>query len=277
MESNRLTTPEQLRELCWTGEEIVHRAIDGGDAERARAAYDTVVDARVALAGTSHAGDRLAAHVDGGEAGEAKRLWADVEQALLKSHDLRREWVTALWAHVYRAHGADALNELLLAIGREPAWSDFVRESAAKDVVDQVRDWAFLLCVGNFGVASIVETDDQFVLHYNVCGSCGRQELGGRYERPWRFPRIDAAIPQLNGGDPLKTVYRAHQNVLHDVVAIEVVGFPWPVIECQGPGGPGGCGMRFYKDPERIPDRFFERVGLRRPRTAASPSPARRA
>jgi hypothetical protein len=318
MATDRLTTPEQLREFCWTGEEIVHGAVDGGDAERARAAYATVVDARVAmietfkswaastfafvldgygpeplaavldpeawtryaqrdgfaldqsllaselLAGTSDAGERLAALVDRGRPGEAKLLWADVEQALLRSHDFRREWVTALWARVYLDHGAEALSELLLRIGHEPAWSDFIRESAAKDLVDQVRDWAFLLCVGNFGVASITETDDEFVLHYNVCGSCGRQELDGRYEEPWCFPRVEGAIPHLNGGDPRKTVYRAHQTVLHDIVAIEVVGFPWPVIECQGPGGPGGCGMRFYKDTEQIPDGYFERVGAKR-------------
>ena len=33
--------------------------------------------------------------------------------------------------------------------------------------------------VGNFGSATITEHDDHFLLRYNVCGSCGLQELGG--------------------------------------------------------------------------------------------------
>lgn len=212
--------------------------------------------------GSADACGQIADLVAAGDRVEAKREWDVVEAATLASHDFRREWVSSIWSSIYRAHGPEGLNALLLRIGDEPTWTELLQKVADADLVEQVKTWAFLLCVGNFGVGSITETDYGFVFYYNLCGSCGRQELAGRYEEPWCLARIEEPVPTLNGGDTRKTVYRAHQTVLHDVVPTRVLGYPWPVIDCQGPGGPGGCGMRFYRDPVEIPAEVFERAGL---------------
>jgi hypothetical protein len=98
-----------------------------------------------------------------------------------------------------------------------------------------------------------------------VCGSCGRQELDGRYDEPWCFPRVPGRVPHFDSGDVRTTVYRTHQAMLHSVMAIESVGRPFPVIECDGPGGPAGCAFRFYKDPAGTPARYFERSGFPAP------------
>jgi hypothetical protein len=203
--------------------------------------------------------DQMEALVASGDSGAATTYWAELENAMLKLHDYRHDMLTSVWAHVYRTYGADGLNEMHLFAGEKEGWQRWVREAIKPDPVDRVREFAFLLAVGNFGAVSVTETDDYFLLHHKLCGSCARQELNGRYEEPWNFPRVTEDKPELNLGDTRMTVYRTHIPPLHWVVPIKAVGHPWPVIEC---GGPGRCWYRIYKDQAQTPVEFYERVGM---------------
>lgn len=207
--------------------------------------------------------DRLAELVAAGDDAGAVAYWAELEDAMLKLHDYRHDMLTSVWAHVYETYGAEGLNDMHLFAGQNPRWQDWIREAVKPDAVDRVREFAFLLAVGNFGTVSVTETDDYFLLHHKLCGSCGRQDLNGRYEEPWGFPRVtEDDMPQLNLGYTRMTVYRTHIPPLHWVVPIETVGHPWPVIDC---GGPGRCWYRIYKDQSQTPPEFYERVGLEKP------------
>lgn len=207
--------------------------------------------------------ERLAGLVAAGDDAAAIAYWAELEDAMLKLHDYRLDMLTSVWAHVYRTYGAAELNAMHLFAGENPRWQDWVRAASAPDVVDRVREFAFLLAVGNFGTVSVTETDEYFLLHHKLCGSCARQDLGGRYAPPWDFPRVtEDDMPELNLGDTRMTVYRTHIPPLHWVVPINTVGHPWPVIDC---GGPGRCWYRIYKDQTQTPAAFYERVGLQKP------------
>lgn len=203
--------------------------------------------------------DELATLVDRGESGTARARWDEINSANQRAHHYRRDLLTSMWTRVYEKVGAEALRDLLSEIGRSPGWKAFLEDSIKIDIVTQVRDFAYILTVGNFGSATITEHADRFELRYTTCGSCGLQELGGRFDAPWDFARTRTELPEFNSGDAATTVYRAHQAMLHSVAAIDTVGKPYPVISCNGPGGSLGCTFLFFKGD--VPEEYFTRVG----------------
>jgi hypothetical protein len=316
---SRLCAQEELDEMCRTGIELIHEAIDSGAPAAAAAEFTRVVDVRKGLvdlmidwssttldhvretygpeamsatfdpdlwlelglrtgldldatvrgretfADSAPGAAQLAALVEAGERGAAKRLWGEIDDATLKVHDYRIDWLTAVLSHVYREHGAEALSGTLLKSANSDWWHRRMEADLADlaDPVSRIRNWSFFLGVGNWGTVSISETDDAFVIHHQVCGSCGRQELRGRYEEPVNFPRIVEPIPGLNFGDTNYTIYRTHLAVWHFVMPIGDVGHPWPAINCSGV--PGRCWFTIYKNPHDTPAWYYERAGLEKP------------
>lgn len=221
--------------------------------------------ARGVFAGNTVAADRMEQLVAAGDTAGAKQFWGELDAAALKLHDYRIDWLTAVLTHVYRIYGAHGLGDAMLACARADWWHDRMTADLADvgDPVKRVTNWAFFLGVGNWGTVSVSETDDAFVIHHQVCGSCGRQELRGCYEAPLRFARVAEVVPGLNFGDPNYTIYRTHLAVWHFVMPIGEVGHPWPAIKCLGV--PGRCWFTIYKNPMETPEWYYERAGLAKP------------
>ena len=209
--------------------------------------------------------ERLAAMVEAGETGAAKRFWGEVDEATMRLHDYRIDWLSAIASHVYEAHGAEGLYGALMKCAEAEWWHGRMEGDLAElaDPVGRVRNWSFFLGVGNWGTVSISETAEAFVIHHQVCGSCGRQDLRGCFEEPISFPRVTEEIPGLNFGNPIYSVYRTHLAVWHFVMPIRDVGHPWPAIECSGV--PGRCWFMMDKDAHDTPERYYERAGLSKP------------
>ena len=226
---------------------------------------DEAVLAKEIFAGSSAAVDRLAALAGGGDLGDAKRLWDEIDQAMLKLHDFRIDWLTAVISHIYKRHGADGLYGAMLRAAEADWWRSRMEADLARvdDPLGRATDWAFFLGVGNWGTVSMTEHDDRFVIHHQVCGSCGRQELRSVHEPPLSFARVTEEIPGLNFGNPRYTVYRTHLAVWHFVLPIREKGHPWPAIDCSGV--PGRCWFTLYKDPLATPEPYYERAGLVKP------------
>jgi hypothetical protein len=312
----RLCTQAQLDEMCRTGIELMHEAIDSGDGDRAAGTYARIEEARNGLSdvmgrwtastlayvferngedaivgalqpelwlelgldfrptpdevalgravfeGTAGVAERMRELVAAGDRRAAKQLWGEVEDATLKMHDYRIDWLTAVISHVYRTYGVDGLSGALLHTARADWWHSRMVDDLASvaDPVARITNWSFFLGVGNFGTVSVTEQDDAFVIHHQVCGSCGRQELRNRHEQPWSFPRVSEPVPEVNFGNSNYTVYRAHLPVFHFVMPIPEVGHPWPAINCSGV--PGRCWFTIYKNPHDTPAEYYERAGF---------------
>ncbi|MCW2830479.1 MAG: hypothetical protein JWP31_1171 [Aeromicrobium sp.] len=228
-------------------------------ASRNGMTLDAAVTTRTIVGPDSPIAAEVAALVRQGEAAAARARWDVVNASNQSAHHARRDLLTQSWTRIYLHLGAEALRDLLTEIGQTPGWTAFLKDGGEADAVSQVRDFAFILTVGNFGSATITEHADRFELRYNTCGSCGLQELGGRFERPWGFARTATELPEFNSGDAATTVYRAHQAMLHSVAAIDTIGKPYPVISCDGPGGKLGCTFLFFKGA--TPAEYYTRVG----------------
>ena len=83
--------------------------------------------------------------------------------------------MSALLSYVYRHFGTDAL-EACLRYSSEKGWMPWMMEDVTHDPATRLREWARLLCVGNFATLTIEEDDEKFLIVQNPCGSCGRQD-----------------------------------------------------------------------------------------------------
>jgi hypothetical protein len=318
-----LCTQQELDEMCRDGTELVHEAIDGGDAAAARAEFEWIFEARAGLvdlmvdwtstairwvleshgpeemakcfepdlwleiglragvddaeqaraarrlfAGEAEAAERFEGLLRDGDAAGAKRFWAETDAAALALHDYRIDWLTAVLNQIYRRHGTEGLAAAQLECARSDWWHGRMVGDLAElgDPVGRARNWSFFLGVGNWGTVSLTETEEAFVLHHQVCGSCGRQDLRGLFDPPLSFPRVTEDVPGLNFGNPRYSTYRTHLAVFHFVMPIGEVGHPWPAIDCRGV--PGRCWFTIYKDPHDTPAADYERAGLEKPARA---------
>ena len=223
--------------------------------EEVRLAEEIFADAAVAA-------DHVAMLVRDGRRAEAKSYWDTVEAATSKLHDYRIDWSTEILSHVYREYGAEGVEGALAHAAAQPWWADRMPGDLPKDPATRITEWSFFLGVGNFGTVSVAEEDDRFIIHHQVCGSCGKQELRGRYEAPWSLARVEEPLAILNFGIAGYTVYRAHLAAWHYVMPTGKGFAPWPAIDCSGV--PGRCWFIIYKDPAATPENYFEKIGLKK-------------
>jgi hypothetical protein len=151
-------------------------------------------------------------------------------------HDVLRDRISAVLAHVYGTWGVDGL-EAALAHAAERTLLTWMPVDVQRPPEKRLVSWVRLLR-GHGSELSIAEEDDRFVITQDPCGSCTRQVLDGRYDE---LPVVE------EWGGP--TIYRSHVRVMHQALPRERLGVPWPVNVCPPGLGTGPCTILLYKDP----------------------------
>lgn len=115
---------------------------------------------------------------------------------------------------------------------------------------------------GREGGVTFEEKEDYFDLIFAPCGSGGAMRQKAQKQPAPGFENYEQATPStwMRAGEV--PAYCAHcaQN---EIASVKELGFPaWVVNFDPDPMKP--CGWRVYKDPALIPDKYYERIGLKK-------------
>lgn len=226
MPQQRYFTEEELRELGAKTEDLIVKAIDAGDSEK------------------------------------AKKLVHRMYGELLAMHDLEATMVTATLSFIGKRFGDKVLEEALhemLASWVKQAARDYAKVDSPKR-----RAQMFAYGLKGHGVALQIEEDDEkFIFTQQPCGSGGKLVRDGSYGPPRNFYRVHQ--PQMmTYGKKDWPAYCAH-CIFHEIVGMEETGVPLFVLVPPDRPGEQPCRMLLYKDPANIPAEYFERAGLKKP------------
>ena len=208
--------------------------------------------------------DSVAAAIDSGDKEKAKRLSVKMYKEFQGMHDLYLDWITGLLTFIYNKHGDQELYDALhsaCSVWLKPFSDMNVNQP---DMRRKVMQFASGL-KGHLVPLKVEEDDEKFTFMMTPCGSAGRLELAHAYEPPKNFAKIKKAQPMTLGLENF-SVYCAH-CAFQEILPIEWHGAP--MVICQPPApekiGEIPCRLLMYKDPKKIPEKFYKRVGKKKP------------
>jgi hypothetical protein len=178
--------------------------------------------------------------------GAARDLFEELVARWRRSIDLHRDWISALLSAVYRREGPDRLEAVLRYCGDRglvAAIEQHVQRSPQDRLVDFVR-----LLHGHFAELTLSEDSQKFTITQDLCGTCSRQILDGRFGPPLNLAVV-AERHAVTWGRGNTTIYRSHVPIWHVEMAREQLGVPWPVNQCPDGLDAGVCRILLYKDP----------------------------
>lgn len=129
---------------------------------------------------------------------------------------------------------------------------------------------------GRRGDVEFEELADRYVIRFDPCGSGGRTTRGDeieatppRMQAPYDWPETKEPAP-WNHYEPGVCVYCAHCVVLTEIMPVDAFGYPVRAVDpprygvSEPDGRPARCAWTMFKDPARVPDEYYTRIGRRR-------------
>lgn len=207
--------------------------------------------------------DRLTDAIDSGDVEQAKKLARRMYNEFLSMHDLYRNWITATLSEIGRRYGDDALDQITTEGVR--AWWKPILDGMPKGE-DALRARIKMYTSGLHGhlqPLQIREDDEKVEIKLCPCGSGGRLINEGKYEGKYPFYKIEKAQVMTYGRTDYP-VYCAHEAAM-EIIDIEENGTPFIVVEPAAKLGAEHCSVLIYKDPKKVPAKYYERLGKKKP------------
>lgn len=207
--------------------------------------------------------DRVVEAIEAGDHENAKKLTRRMYNEFLSMHDLYRDWTVATLSFVGRRFGDQAL-EAAMEAGVKAWWLPNLDKLPTDASALRARVKMFVAGLrGHLQPLSIVEDDEKIVIQMHPCGSGGRLVLEGKYEGPDAMLTLKGRQFLTYGRDSFP-VYCAHEPVMErqDIAAH---GAPFVVVEPAHELGKEHCNFIIYKDRSKVPAKYYERVGLKKP------------
>ena len=207
--------------------------------------------------------DRLTDAIEAGDTEKAKKLAKRMYNEFLSMHDLYRNWITATLSEVGQRYGDEDL-EAIMVEGVRAWWKPIVDKLPKEPEAMPAKVKMFVSGLhGHLQPLEITEDDEKIEIKLCPCGSGGRLVQEGKYEGPDAFMTIAKEQPLTYGRKDFP-VYCAHEYAM-EKVDIEENGRPFVVVEPAAKLGTEHCRMIVYKDPENVPLKYYERLGIEKP------------
>jgi hypothetical protein len=234
----------------------------GGEAEEAEAMaaapHPAVASEPDAQTRWREMATRIAEHIEAGEGEAALALARALHDEALARHDRGMSRVTALLSWVGRRHGTDDLEAALT----KAMASDLLGDASYRERALALMHFTRV----HLQPFRLEEDDEKLTFLCAVCPSGGRLLREGHYDPPRSNLVVEGPRPFTYGRSELP-VYCCHEPVM-EKASIEATGEPLFIVEPSERLGEEPCRTYLYKDPARIPERFYTRLGLEKPKSS---------
>lgn len=221
MSGNRIFTDKELEEMGTRTLDLLHQAIDAGDREKAKSL--------------------------------ATRMYKEFNFL----HDGYMFWVTGLLTYIYKNYGIDAVEKAEREAHTIEGKTVF-KAPELPDLRSKVEYMAGGLR-GHLQPIKIEEDDEKISLTMQPCGSGERIIQKGGYKPEAGLATVKEPH-NITWGMKDFPIYCVHCPVM-EMLSIEGTGDFMHVHIVSEPISHGSCQFVFYKDPTKIPEGFYARIG----------------
>jgi hypothetical protein len=199
--------------------------------------------------------EKLRQAIKDGDKEKALELTDQIDRNKHDFDESYRVWIDLMLTYIADKLGEDALYEIHRINADRALWPrfDWVFDpsvSTEEKIRRRARTWTDWHMIN---IDSIEEDDEKFTIKLK-CDSGGSIRM-------WKdYGKTKKAHPWSWGQKGL-SYYCAHCPVVHEIMAIEKGGRPTWLCE---PQPEGGCIQTWYKDPARIPEKVYERIGMKK-------------
>ena len=196
-------------------------------------------------------------------------------------HDTYIDWVFADLDWIARNYGEEEIPKVLRHVrGHQLKMMQQLMQHSKSPPVTQLTGVDYVKMYAEFmrghrsgpdelGDIKVWEGKDCWVMAFDPCGSGGgvargpRDGSGSRLKPPYNLGKTTKPYPWAWGkvGVPY---YCLHCCLWSEIMAIEQTGYPSRITECPADDFSKPCHWYIYKDPNLIPEKYFNRVGFKK-------------
>jgi hypothetical protein len=219
-------------------------------------------------------GDMICRCIDDGNLEMAKELAQYFVPESKGLHDLYVDWTADIFDKVAKKYGEEAMYELLRATQStwmmRRTWSGLSKMQPFHRLILNAEIFRGHRCgPRQMGELNFREDENKYELLCDPCGSGGRIRRGdpidgtpSRLGKPYNFGVTSKAYDWSWGqaGVPYYCIHCA----INEILMMEWGGWPLWVTE-YNPDATKPCAWHFYKTPQAIPEKYWTRLGFKKP------------
>jgi len=204
--------------------------------------------------------DKALEAIDKGDKEKAKKLAIQAQKEYNHLHDGYFTWASGLLTYIYSHWGVDEVEKAeRFAHGVE---AKVVFKPPEKKDLRSLVEHMSKMVQGHMQPVTIEEEDDKFIITMHPCGSGQRLIKMGGYEAGLAKIKEPHNITWQHKDFP---IYCVHCPVM-ELLAIDKSGGYLGVVRDESyPIESGLCKFVLYKNPDDIPEKYYKRIGKKKP------------
>lgn len=245
--------------LAW-----VDREVAGADRSDALAAIEDFEsaperggDGSDPVSRWKQAATAIASAVDSGDYPDALARARALHDEALDRHDRGMSRVSALLSWIGRRAGLGGVGAAL----EEAMSGGMLGDASFRERAEALMHFTRV----HLQPVPLEEDDEKLTFACTICPSGGRMIAAGHYDAPRDDLVVRGPHPLTYGRDEIP-VYCCHEPVM-EMDSIRETGVPLFVVEPAERLGFETCKTYLYKRPEDIPERYYTRLGMTKPKT----------